>query len=84
MSLNPEPYRQARFAVSTPARGDPSCRADVRPVSAALRNVEDLFFEREVDICHESVWHWWNGFGSMFAGDVLPESWTVLSWKFQL
>ena len=26
----------------------------------SLRNVEDLLFERGIDICHETVRHWWN------------------------
>ena len=29
----------------------------------SLRNVEDLLFERGIDICHETVRHWWNRFG---------------------
>ena len=42
---------------------------DVRfPLS--LRNVQDLLFERGIDICHETVRHWWNRFGPMFAGDI--------------
>lgn len=28
----------------------------------SLRNVEDLLAERGVDICHETVRHWWNRF----------------------
>ena len=36
----------------------------------SLRNVEDLLFERGVDICHETVRHWWNRFGPMFAADI--------------
>lgn len=35
----------------------------------SLRNVEDLLFERGIDTCHETVRHWWNRFGPMFAGD---------------
>ena len=34
------------------------------------RNVEDLLFERGIDICHETVRHWWNRFGPMFAGSI--------------
>jgi transposase-like protein len=26
--------------------------------------------ERGIDICHETVRHWWNRFGPMFAGDI--------------
>ena len=29
----------------------------------SLRNVEDLLFERGIDICHETVRLWWNRFG---------------------
>ena len=29
----------------------------------SLRNVEDLLFERGIDICHETVRMWWNRFG---------------------
>ena len=36
----------------------------------SLRNVEDLLFERGIDICHETVRYWWNRFGPMFAGDI--------------
>ena len=36
----------------------------------SLRNVEDLLFERGVDLCHETVRMWWNRFGPMFAGDI--------------
>ena len=28
----------------------------------SLRNVEDLLFERGIDICHETVRHGWNPF----------------------
>ena len=36
----------------------------------SLRNVEDLLHERGIDICHESVRHWWNRFGPMFAFEI--------------
>ena len=36
----------------------------------SLRNVEDLLFERGVDLCHETVRLWWNRFGPMFAADI--------------
>jgi putative transposase len=36
----------------------------------SLRNVEDLLFERGIDLSHETVRFWWNGFGPMFAGDI--------------
>ena len=31
----------------------------------SLRQVEDLLFERGIDICHETVRLWWNRFGPM-------------------
>ena len=36
----------------------------------SLRNVEDLLFERGIDICHETVRLWWNRFGPLFASDI--------------
>ncbi len=36
----------------------------------SLRNVEDMLAERGIDICHETVRHWWNRFGPIFAADV--------------
>src|SRR5271165_5300623 len=36
----------------------------------SLRNVEDLLFERGIDICHETVRLWWSRFGPMFAGEI--------------
>ena len=36
----------------------------------SLRNVEDLLHERGIDICHETVRHWWNRFGPMFASEI--------------
>ncbi|MDB5725134.1 MAG: family transposase [Novosphingobium sp.] len=35
----------------------------------SLRNVEDLLFERGIDLCHETVRFWWNRFRPMFAAD---------------
>ena len=36
----------------------------------SLRNVEDLLHERGIEICHETVRHWWNRFGPMFAAEI--------------
>jgi putative transposase len=36
----------------------------------SLRQVEDLLFERGLDICHETVRFWWNRFGPMFAKEI--------------
>ena len=35
-----------------------------------MRNVEDLLFERGIDLCYETVRFWWNRFGPIFAGDI--------------
>ncbi len=36
----------------------------------SLRQVEDLLFERGIDISHETVRYWWNRFGPMFAREI--------------
>ena len=36
----------------------------------SLRQVEDILFERGIDICHETVRFWWNRFGQMFAAEI--------------
>ena len=36
----------------------------------SLRNVEDVLFERGIDVCHETVRLWWNRFGPLFAADI--------------
>jgi len=36
----------------------------------SLRNVENLLFERGIDIRHETVRLWWNRFGPLFAADI--------------
>ena len=36
----------------------------------SLRQVEDLLFERGIDVSHETVRYWWNRFGPLFAGEI--------------
>jgi putative transposase len=36
----------------------------------SLRQVEDLLFERGIDICPETVRFWWNRFGPLFAAEI--------------
>lgn len=36
----------------------------------SLRNVEDLAFERGIDLCHETVRRWVNRFGPIFAAEI--------------
>jgi len=37
---------------------------------SSLRQVEDLLFERGIDICHGTVRLWWNRFGPVFAAEI--------------
>jgi putative transposase len=54
----------------------------------SLRNVEDLLFERGIDICHETVRLWWNRFGSLFAADIRRQRVSQMrgfpQWKWHL
>ena len=36
----------------------------------SLRQVEDILFERGIDISHEAIRYWWNRFGPMFAAEI--------------
>jgi putative transposase len=36
----------------------------------SFRQVEDLLFERGIDICHETVRFCWNRFDPMFATEI--------------
>ncbi len=36
----------------------------------SLRHVEDLLFERGINISHETVRAWWNRFGPFFAAEI--------------
>ncbi len=36
----------------------------------SLRNVEDLLFDRGIDVCRETVRLWWNRFAPLFAADI--------------
>ncbi|MEO7383387.1 MAG: IS6 family transposase [Novosphingobium sp.] len=65
----PKPHNPFRYFHSSPEVIRLVVMMYVRfPLS--LWNVEDLLFERGIDICHETVRHWWNRFGPMFAADI--------------
>ena len=51
------------------------------PVS--LRQVEDILFERGIDICHETVRLWWNRFGPLFAAEI-RKRWVDHHWYSNL
>ena len=36
----------------------------------SLRQVEDLLFERGIDISHETIRYWWNRFSPLLAGEI--------------
>ena len=36
----------------------------------SLRQVEDILFERGIDVCHETIRYWWNKFGTKFTKDL--------------
>jgi hypothetical protein len=40
------------------------------PYPLSLRQVEDLLFERGINICHETVRLRWNRFGPIFAAEI--------------
>ena len=65
-ALPPSPFR--RFNSSPEVIGLVVMMYVRFPLS--LRNVEDLLFERGIDICHEMVRQWWNRFGPVFASNV--------------
>ena len=54
----------------------------------SLRNVEDLLFERGIDLCHGTVRLWWTGFGPFFAADTRRQResrmWGSRQWQWNL
>ena len=53
----------------------------------SLRQVEDLLFERGIDICHETVRYWWNRFGPVFAVEIRKHRVhhrSYLNWRWHL
>jgi putative transposase len=69
LARHPEPSNSFRWFDSWPEVIQMVVMLYVRfPLS--LRNVEDLAFERGIDICHETVRLWMNRFGPMFASKI--------------
>jgi putative transposase len=53
----------------------------------SLRQVEDLLFERGINICRETVQFWWNRFGPMFAAEIRKrriQTLSYLHWRWHL
>ena len=53
----------------------------------SLRNEEDLLHEFRIDVCHESVRHWWNRFGPMFAAEIRKrrvQNHSYSNWRWHL
>ena len=69
MARHPKPDNPFRWFDSSPGVIQMVVMLYVRfPLS--LRNVEDLAFERGIDICHETVRLWVNRFDPMFASKI--------------
>jgi hypothetical protein len=51
-------------------RNHPTCVLMYVRFPLSLRNVEDLLHERGIDICHETVRHWVDRFGTHFAHKI--------------
>ena len=47
----------------------------------SLRQVEDILFERGIDICHETARFWRNRFCPMFAGEIRRRRADVRNWS---
>ena len=53
----------------------------------SLRQVDDILFERGINISHETVRYWWNRFGPMFAAAIRKRGLHRLScsqWRWHL
>jgi putative transposase len=84
---SPKPANPFRYFNSSPEVIRAAVMLYVRfPLS--LRNVEDLLFERGIDICHETVRLWWNRFGPLFAADIrrqrIRQQQGALHWRWHL
>ena len=72
MPCSPGPPRPSRYFNSSPEVIRLVVVMYVRfPLS--LRNVDDLLFERGIDLSNETVRYWWNRFGPIFAGEIRRE-----------
>jgi hypothetical protein len=69
MSRRPRPANPFRYFKTSPEVIRLAVLMYVR-FPPSLRNVEDLLFERGIDLCHETVRLWWNRFGPIFAAEV--------------
>ena len=62
-------HNPLRYFNSSPEVIRLTAMMDIRyPLS--LRQVEDALFERGIDVCHETVWLWWNRFGPLFGAEI--------------
>ena len=54
----------------------------------SLWKVEDLLYERGIDISYETVWFWWNSFGPLFAVEIrkkrVSQMRAYLNWQWNL
>ncbi len=40
----------------------------------SLRQVEDILYERGIDISYETIRYWWNKFGALFSREMKKKS----------
>jgi putative transposase len=69
MARHPKPDSPFRWFDTSPEVIQMVVLLSVR-LPLVLRNVDDLAFERDIDICHETLRLWVNRFGPMFASKI--------------
>ena len=70
LDASSEQARQPVPLLQLLTRGDPPGGDDVRALSALPAQRGRPAVRGGIDICHETVRHWWNRFGPMFAADI--------------
>ena len=51
----------------------------------SLRQVEDILYERGIDICHETIRYWWNKLGPTFSKEMKKKPFSSPSnWRWHI
>lgn len=51
----------------------------------SLRQVEDILYERGIDICHETIRYWWNKFGTKLSKEMKKRpNQQVSNWRWHI
>ncbi len=51
----------------------------------SLRQVEDILYERGIDISYETIRYWWNKFGTLFSREMKKKpSYTTSNWRWYI